>query len=156
MSLDSRQKIHLRPNKRFGIQSISNTSLIWYWYQFNSSVSNIYIQMDQGFWQALFARLLPTFMMARFFECCTGTSSSPPATSSLSAIESYTPRDPMSGLMLFNLTNVRAMFTLVFMFMLLNHTSIRAMLILVSEIVMIYILVLIQKLPNYSTIQKLY
>jgi hypothetical protein len=58
--------------------------------------------------------------------------------------------------MLFNLTSVRAMFTLVRVFMLLNYTSIRATLILVSELVMIYILVLIWKLPNYSTIQKPY
>ena len=82
-------------------------------------------------------------MTARFSEGCTGTSSSPPATLSLSTIERYTPRDPMSQLMLFTLTSVRAMFTLGLVFMLLNHTSIRATLIVVSEIVMIYILVLI-------------
>ena len=82
-------------------------------------------------------------MTARFSEGCTGTSSSPPATLSLSTIERYTPRDPMSQLMLFNLTSVRAMFTLVLVFMLLNHTSILATLILVSEIIMIYIMVLI-------------
>jgi hypothetical protein len=54
----------------------------------------------------------------------------------------------MSQLMLFNLTSVHAMLTLVLVFMLVNHTSIRAMLILVSEIVMIYSLVLIWKLSN--------
>jgi hypothetical protein len=51
------------------------------------------------------------------------------------------------------------MLTLVLLFMLLNHASIRAMLILVLEIVMIYILVLIWKLPNYvliSTSQATY
>ena len=46
--------------------------------------------------------------------------------------------------MLFDLIDsVRAMLTLVILFMLLNHASIQAMLILVFEIVMIYILVLI-------------
>jgi len=46
---------------------------------------------------------------------------------------------------------VQAMLTLVFMFMLLDHASIRAIFNLVLEIVMIYILVLIWKLPNYLT-----
>ena len=62
--------------------------------------------------------------------------------SSLSTIERYTPRDPMSQLMLFNLTSVRAMFTLVLVSMLLNHISILATLILVSEIVMIYMVLI--------------
>ena len=71
-------------------------------------------------------------------------------TLALSTIKRYTPRDPVSRLMLFNLTSVRAMFTLVLVFMLLNHTSIRAMFILVSEIVIIHILILIQKLPIFQ------
>jgi hypothetical protein len=79
--------------------------------------------------------------------------SSPPLRHRLSTIERYTPRDPMSRLML---TSVLAMFTLVLVFMLLNHTRIRAMLILVSKIIMIYILILIGKLSNYSTIITLY
>ena len=66
-----------------------------------------------------------------------------PMTSSPATVKRYIPRDPISRLMLFNLTSVRAMFTLVLVFMLLNHTSIRTMFILVSEIIMIYILVLI-------------
>jgi hypothetical protein len=59
--------------------------------------------------------------------------------------------DPMS-FMLFNLTNVRAMLTLVFVFMMFNLTSMLELYMLVSEIVMIYILVLIKKLSILSTI----
>jgi hypothetical protein len=54
--------------------------------------------------------------------------------------------------MLFNLTSMRAMLTLLFMFMMFNLTSIQAMFILVSEIAMIYVLVLIWKLSTFSTI----
>lgn len=53
--------------------------------------------------------------------------------------------------MLFNLTRIRAVFTLVFVSMLFNLTSIRAMLILIYKIVMIYVLILIWKLSTFST-----
>ena len=67
-----------------------------------------------------------------------------PTTSSPATVERYTSRDPISLLVLFNLmASVRAMLTLVLLFMLLNHASIRVMLILVPKIVMICILVLI-------------
>jgi hypothetical protein len=48
-------------------------------------------------------------------------------------------------------TSMRAMLILVFVFMLFNLTSMRAMFILVSEIVMIYVLILIWKLHTFST-----
>jgi hypothetical protein len=54
--------------------------------------------------------------------------------------------------MLFNLTSMRAMLTLLFLFMMFNLTSIQAMFILVSEIAMIYVLVLIWKLSTFSAI----
>jgi hypothetical protein len=57
---------------------------------------------------------------------------SSPATSSPTTVERYTSRDPMSLFVLFNLmASVRAMLTLVLLFILLNHATIRAMLILV-------------------------
>ena len=59
---------------------------------------------------------------------------------------------PIFTFKLFNLmASVEAMLTLVLLFMLLDHASIRAIFNLVLEIVMIYILVLIWKLPNYLT-----
>ena len=90
------------------------------------------------------------------------TIASPPSVmSSPSVVKRYTPRDPISLSMLFNLASMRAMHILVFVFMMFNHTNIRAMLILVFvfmlfnltstramlilayEIVMIYVMVLI-------------
>jgi hypothetical protein len=70
-------------------------------------------------------------------------------TSSPSPVEKCTPRDPISPFMIFYHASVRAMYTLALLFMLLDHASIQAMLNLVLEFVMIYILILIWKLPNY-------
>ena len=45
--------------------------------------------------------------------------------SSTSAVGSYTPRDPISPFMLFDMVaSVRAMYTLVLLFMLLDHACI--------------------------------